>query len=74
MLQSLTDESVANLSSIVLLAERDGRTALLTGDARSDFVVKGLEEIGLIAPAAASRSTCSRCRTTAATGTSTRTS
>lgn len=47
MLQSLSDVSVANLSSIVLLAERDGRTALLTGDARSDFVVKGLEEIGL---------------------------
>lgn len=49
MLQSLTDESVANLSSIVVLAERDGRKALLTGDARSDFVVKGLEEIGLMA-------------------------
>jgi hypothetical protein len=50
LLQSLTDESVANLSSIVLLAERDGRTALLTGDARSDFVLKGLEEIGLAEP------------------------
>jgi hypothetical protein len=48
LLQSLTDESVANLSSIVLLAERDGKTALLTGDARSDFVLKGLEEIGLV--------------------------
>ena len=50
LLQSLSDESVANLSSIVLLAERDGKTALLTGDARSDFVVQGLEEIGLLAP------------------------
>lgn len=50
LLQSLTDESVANLSSIVLLAARDGKTALLTGDARSDFVLKGLEEIGLVAP------------------------
>lgn len=50
MLQSLTDKSVANLSSIVLLAERDGRKALLTGDARSDFVMKGLEETGLIEP------------------------
>lgn len=50
MLQSLTDESVANLSSIVVLAERDGKKALLTGDARSDFVLKGLEEIGLVAP------------------------
>jgi beta-lactamase superfamily II metal-dependent hydrolase len=50
LLQSLSDESVANLSSIVLLAERDGKTALLTGDARSDFVVKGLEESGLLSP------------------------
>jgi hypothetical protein len=50
LLQSLSDESVANLSSIVVLAERDGKTALLTGDARSDFVLKGLEEIGLVAP------------------------
>lgn len=48
MLQSLSDSSPANLSSIVLLAERDGRKVLLTGDARSDFVVKGLEEIGLL--------------------------
>jgi hypothetical protein len=50
LLQSLTDDSVANLSSIVLLAERDGKTALLTGDARSDFILKGLEEIGLAEP------------------------
>ena len=48
MLQALTDESVANLSSIVLLAEQGERKALLTGDARSDFIVKGLEEIGLL--------------------------
>ncbi|HEY0011672.1 MAG TPA: hypothetical protein VGB79_02325 [Allosphingosinicella sp.] len=50
LLQSLSDESVANLSSIVILAERNGATALLTGDARSDYVLKGLEEIGLVAP------------------------
>jgi Metallo-beta-lactamase superfamily len=49
MLQALSDDSVANLSSIVLLAEGGGRKALLTGDARSDFVMKGLEETGLIA-------------------------
>ena len=48
ILQSLADKSVANLSSIVLLAERDGKTALLTGDARSDFILEGLEEIGLV--------------------------
>ena len=50
LLQSLSDESVANLSSIVLLAEHEGRSVLLTGDARGDFVAKGLEEIGLMAP------------------------
>jgi hypothetical protein len=48
MLQAMADESVANLSSIVLLAERDGRRALLTGDARGDFILKGAEEIGLV--------------------------
>jgi hypothetical protein len=50
ILQAMSDESVANLSSIVLLAEHDGRSVLLTGDARGDYVLKGLEEIGLTAP------------------------
>ena len=50
LLQALTDESVANLSSIVLLVERDGQSALLTGDARSDFILSGLEESGLVDP------------------------
>ena len=50
LLQTLSDTSAANLSSIVLLAERDGRQALLTGDARSDFILKGIEEIGLVPP------------------------
>jgi hypothetical protein len=50
LLQALTDESAANLSSIVLLAEKGRSKALLTGDARSDFIMKGLEEIGLAAP------------------------
>lgn len=48
MLQAMSDESVANLSSIVLLADDGNRTALLTGDARGDFILKGLEEIGLV--------------------------
>ena len=42
------DKSVPNLSSIVLLAECDGRTVLLTGDARSDHIVAGLEQAGLL--------------------------
>ena len=48
LLQAMTDESVANLSSIVLLADDGNRKALLTGDARGDFILKGLEEIGLV--------------------------
>lgn len=40
------DRSIFNLSSIVVLAEAGGRTLLLTGDARSDDVLKGLESAG----------------------------
>jgi hypothetical protein len=42
------DRSVFNLSSIVVLARSGGRTLLLTGDARSDDVVAGLEGEGLL--------------------------
>ena len=42
------DESVFNLSSIVVLAEAADRTMLLTGDARGDFVLEGLEAAGLL--------------------------
>ncbi|HJR65956.1 MAG TPA: hypothetical protein VJ802_05970 [Gemmatimonadaceae bacterium] len=36
------DESVYNLSSIVVLAEAGGRTMLLTGDARGDDILKAV--------------------------------
>jgi beta-lactamase superfamily II metal-dependent hydrolase len=42
------DESVANLSSIAVLAESGGKTMLLTGDARGDKVEDGLEASGLL--------------------------
>ena len=42
------DRSVFNLSSIVVLAEADDRTLLLTGDARSDDVLDGLGHAGLL--------------------------
>ncbi len=42
------DESVFNLSSIVVLAEAGGKTMLLTGDARGDDVLKGLKTAGLL--------------------------
>jgi hypothetical protein len=49
-LAAYVDESVANLSSIVVLAEAEGRRMLLTGDARGDKVLKGLEMLGLLQP------------------------
>jgi hypothetical protein len=42
------DRSVYNLSSIVVLARAEGKTLLLTGDARSDDVLAGLEHEGLL--------------------------
>ncbi|MEV5439411.1 MBL fold metallo-hydrolase [Streptomyces sp. NPDC052682] len=42
------DDSVPNLSSIVLLLRHEGRTALLTGDARGDHVLAGLHDLGLL--------------------------
>lgn len=46
------DESVANLSSIVMIAEMGPknrrRRMLLTGDARGDYVLEGLERAGLL--------------------------
>lgn len=43
-----TDDSVPNLSSIVMLAEVEGRRMLLTGDARGDDILNGLQRAGLL--------------------------
>ncbi len=42
------DESVFNLSSIAVLAEAGGKSMLLTGDARGDDIIKGLQTAGLL--------------------------
>lgn len=42
------DRSVPNLSSIALLMRAGGRTALLTGDARGDHVLAGLQAGGFL--------------------------
>ena len=42
------DRSVFNLASTVVLAQSGNRTLLLTGDARSDAIVAGLEGEGLL--------------------------
>lgn len=47
-LAAFTDTSVPNLSSIVVLARFGGKTMLLTGDARGDYVLEGLEKEGQI--------------------------
>ncbi len=44
------DTRVANLSSLVLLVQQGTKKLLLTGDARADHTVEGLEELGLLGP------------------------
>jgi glyoxylase-like metal-dependent hydrolase (beta-lactamase superfamily II) len=48
LLAAFTDSSVANLSSLVVLAEVGKKRILLTGDARGDKVLEGLELVGLL--------------------------
>jgi hypothetical protein len=48
-LAAYVDESVTNLSSIVALVEAGGKRMLLTGDARGDSILAGLESAGLLA-------------------------
>ena len=47
-LAAYVDTSVSNLSSIVVLARAGGKTILLTGDARGDKILHGLEQVGLL--------------------------
>ena len=49
-LAAYVDKSVPNLSSIVVLAECDGKRILLTGDARGDKILEGLQLVGLLEP------------------------
>jgi hypothetical protein len=48
-LAAYVDASVPNLSSIVVLGRAGGKTMLLTGDARGDKILKGLEAAGAMA-------------------------
>lgn len=49
-LAAYVDNSIPNLSSIVVLAEAGGKSMLLTGDARGDKILAGLEIIGALEP------------------------
>ncbi|MFQ5340094.1 MAG: caspase family protein [Anaerolineae bacterium] len=44
------DQSIPNLSSIMCLAEADGKTILLTGDGRGDHLLQGLQQANLLEP------------------------
>lgn len=44
----LVDEEVLPLSSLVVLAEMEGKRVLLTGDAPGDVVLEGVEKAGLM--------------------------
>jgi hypothetical protein len=48
VLAAYADKSIPNLSSIVCIVEKGGRRILLTGDARGDYVLEGLERAGLL--------------------------
>jgi hypothetical protein len=45
-LRDLSDTTVSNLSSIIVLAEMEGRRMLLPGDARADDITAGLKAAG----------------------------
>lgn len=49
-LAAFADRSITNLSSIVMLAEAKGKRMLLTGDARGDRILEGLQLVGLLGP------------------------
>lgn len=46
--RAMTDGSFQNLSSIMLLAEAEGKRILLTGDGRGDHIIRGLEKLELL--------------------------
>lgn len=47
-LAAYLDETVYNLSSVVLVAEHGKKRMLLTGDARGDHIIEGLEKHGYL--------------------------
>lgn len=45
---TMSDSSIPNLSSIMLLIEADGKKLLFTGDGRGDYLLEGLEKLNLL--------------------------
>jgi beta-lactamase superfamily II metal-dependent hydrolase len=52
-LAAMLDRNVLNLASIVLVVARRRRRMLLTGDARGDHVMRGLQDAGVLTGATA---------------------
>ena len=50
LIASFTDKSVANLSSIAMVVEGEGKRYLLTGDARADKLIEAARLFGLLDP------------------------
>lgn len=48
VLARIAESSLANISSIVVHVRKQGKTMLLTGDARGDHVVSGMKRAGLL--------------------------
>ena len=48
VLAAYADKSIPNLSSIVCLVEMEGKTILLTGDARGDYIIDGLKKAKIL--------------------------
>jgi len=48
LLAAMADRSIPNLSSIMVLAQADGKTILLTGDGRGDHLLQGLAQAKLL--------------------------
>ncbi len=53
-LAAFIDKSVSNLSSLVMIVEAGKKRILLTGDARGDRIIEGLQLASLLKPGAAS--------------------
>jgi beta-lactamase superfamily II metal-dependent hydrolase len=47
-LAAFLDENVLNLASIVIVVTRGRKRVLLTGDARGDHILRGLQDVGVI--------------------------
>ena len=45
---AMVDKSIPNLSSIIILAEAEDKTILLTGDGRGDNLIRGLQQANLL--------------------------